>query len=52
MSEKKCPKCGREMQKKSLHWWGSAGWTISGVSFSQIKPYVCKECGYVEFYTK
>jgi len=52
MSEKQksCPKCGGEMQKRLLHKWGSAGWSISGISV--LIPYVCKECGYVEFYSK
>lgn len=50
MSERKCPKCGEAMREAQLIKWGSSGCSISGVNL--LKPYVCRACGYVEFYAK
>jgi predicted nucleic-acid-binding Zn-ribbon protein len=54
MSERKCPKCGGDMEEGFLagapHWKSGRG--IFGGKGYRIFGYRCKNCGYVEFYTE
>jgi predicted nucleic-acid-binding Zn-ribbon protein len=53
MSEdKKCPKCGGEMEKgKRLYSYGSVTFTKKdGWLGDKIIPYYCKKCGFIELY--
>lgn len=48
----KCPKCGGEMEAKSGKW--DHNLTVKAGLFGMKRPemYVCKECGFIEFYLK
>jgi predicted nucleic-acid-binding Zn-ribbon protein len=48
----KCPKCGDEMEIKSGQW--DHNLTVKAGLFGMKRPvmYVCKQCGYIEFYLK
>jgi predicted nucleic-acid-binding Zn-ribbon protein len=48
----KCPKCGGEMEAKSGMW--DHNLTVKAGLFGVKRPemYVCKECGFIEFYLK
>lgn len=48
----KCPKCGAEMEERSGKW--EHNLTVKKGMFGMERPkmYVCKSCGYLEFYLK
>ncbi len=59
MSEqKKCPKCGGEMEKGTRITSASRGWIPHAVTLSKegdfygdkILPFYCKKCGFIELF--
>ena len=49
-----CPKCGGEMEEGFMpgapYWKPGKG--LLGLTVYRIFGYICKKCGYVEFYTE
>ena len=52
MSERKCPKCEGDMEEKSGRWDHTL--TVKRGKIKAARPlmYICKNCGYIEFYLK
>ncbi len=51
--DKKCPKCGGEMEVGYLHnapYWRHGRSSIGFGWDGRVFAYKCKNCGYVEFY--